>query len=152
MCRTRRAYHHRLSGIGWTPTRSTLLNILVAAEFARHPLVVGCRQLPVQDSVAGCRYTTVGSYREGTFWFDSPHVGISGGVVTVPINVFDLTVSREGDGPDELLSEFRGFLMANYCSGFQQIHRPSGTHHARRKVHECRSSHPQLYHRRPHSD
>jgi hypothetical protein len=71
--------------------------------------------------------------------------------VTVPINVFDFTVSRERYGPDEVLSEFRGFLMADCWSGFQQIHlrsdaritRAACAAHARRKVHECRSSHPQ---------
>jgi hypothetical protein len=71
--------------------------------------------------------------------------------VTVPINVFDFTVSREPYGPDEVLSEFRGFLLADCWSGFQQIHlrsdaritRAACAAHARRKVQECRSSHPQ---------
>jgi hypothetical protein len=71
--------------------------------------------------------------------------------VTVPINVFDFTVSRDRYGPDDVLSGFRGFLMADCWSGFQQIHLRSDSRitrgacmaHARRKVFECRSSHPQ---------
>lgn len=69
----------------------------------------------------------------------------------VPINVFDFTVSRERDGPDDVLADFRGFLMADCWSGFKQIHLRSDLRitrvacmvHARRHLHECRASHPQ---------
>lgn len=164
------------SGSGWTPTRSTLLNILVAAEFALQPLAVYFRQLLVKDSVIGCDDTTVtlvtptqipavkddASPRDRRRYEvlsdaiakDRPSLTARMWAyrgVTVPINVFDFTVSRERYGPDEVLSEFRGFLMADCWSGFQQIHlrsdaritRAACAAHARRKVHECRSSHPQ---------
>ena len=62
--------------------------------------------------------------------------------VHLPINVFDFTVSRDRCGPDDVLSEFRGFLMADCWSGFKQIHLRSDLRitrvacmtHARRKV------------------
>jgi hypothetical protein len=65
--------------------------------------------------------------------------------------VFDFTVSRERCGPDEVLSEFRGFLMADCWSGFKQIHlrsdlritRVACMSHARRKVFESLTSYPE---------
>ena len=70
--------------------------------------------------------------------------------VTVPINVFDFTVSRERYGPDDVLSEFHGFLMADCWTGFQQIRlrgdlriaRVACMTHARRKVFNCWTTHP----------
>ena len=39
--------------------------------------------------------------------------------VTLPINVFDFTVARRRYGPDDVLSNFHGTLMADCWSGFQ---------------------------------
>jgi transposase len=69
----------------------------------------------------------------------------------VPVNVFDFTVSRHRDGPDEILANFRGPLMADCWSGFQKIElrtdariqRAACWAHARRKVLAGRTSHPQ---------
>ena len=63
---------------------------------------------------------------------------------------FDFTVSRHRDGPDEMLSDFKGFLMGDCWSGFQKIELRSDARiqraacwaHARRKLDECRTSHP----------
>jgi hypothetical protein len=71
--------------------------------------------------------------------------------VNLPVNVFDFTVSRERYGPDDVLSEFRGFLMADCWSGFTQIHlrsdlritRVACMSHARRKVLESLTSYPE---------
>jgi transposase len=41
--------------------------------------------------------------------------------VDLPINVFDFTVSRHRDGPDEILSGYTGKLMGDCWSGFQKI-------------------------------
>lgn len=75
----------------------------------------------------------------------------------LPFNVFDFTVSRGhrraalvGDGPDEMLSNFTGFLMGDCWSGFQKIELRSDARiqraacwtHARRKLDECRENHP----------
>ena len=68
-----------------------------------------------------------------------------------PINVFDFTVSRHRDGPDEFLKDYVGSLMGDCWSGFQKIELRSDARivraacwsHARRKVFEGRSSHPQ---------
>ncbi len=134
------------AGSGWCPTRSTLLNILVAAEFVLKPLADYYRQVLVKDEVIGCDETTVtlitpsampalrdnASTRERR-----SHEVLSAAIakerpsvtarmwayrgVTVPINVFDFTVSRERYGPDDVLSEYRGFLMGDCWGGFKQI-------------------------------
>jgi hypothetical protein len=70
--------------------------------------------------------------------------------LTVPLNVFDFTVSRHRDGPDAFLVGFTGALMADCYSGYQGIElRSSGTirraaccAHARRKVFDARDVYP----------
>lgn len=74
--------------------------------------------------------------------------------VTVPVNVFDFTVSRHRDGPDEFLvtSGFTGKLIADCYSGYQgialrsdaRIERAACNAHARRKVFESRENYPLL--------
>jgi hypothetical protein len=67
------------------------------------------------------------------------------------INVFDFTVSRHRDRPDEVLQNYTGPLMADCWSGFLKIELRSDSRiqrgacwsHARRKVFAGRSSHPQ---------
>lgn len=164
------------AGGGWCPTRSTLLNIMTAAEFVLRPLATYFRQQLMQDGVIGCDDTTVtlvtpmqlpGLSDDASIRDRRRHEVLSEAIakdrpsltarmwayrgVTVPINVFDFTVSRDRYGPDDVLSEFRGFLMADCWSGFQKIHlrsdlritRGACMSHARRKVYECLSSHPQ---------
>ena len=72
--------------------------------------------------------------------------------VDVPLNVFDFTVSRHRDGPDDVLAKYEGTLLGDCWSGFHQIAvrhdgriaRAACWAHARRKVFDGRSSHPQL--------
>ena len=74
--------------------------------------------------------------------------------VLVPLNVFDFTVSRHRDGPDEFLldSQFTGTLLADCYSGYQgitlaadgRIVRAACNAHARRKVFEARDGEPLL--------
>jgi len=68
----------------------------------------------------------------------------------LPVVAFDFTVSRHRDGPDEVLNDFAGTLMGDCWSGFQKIETRSDSRitfaacwaHARRKIDECRSTHP----------
>jgi len=70
--------------------------------------------------------------------------------MTVPLSVFDFTVSRHRDGPDLFLKDFRGKLMADCYSGYQgialrsdgQIRRAACATHARRKVFDAREGYP----------
>lgn len=162
-------------GNGWTPSRSTLLNILIAAEQILRPLAEYYRRWALSSNSLGCDETTVTSIvptvlpqiveddprsrrvyevleralREGRpsvtahMWAYRPF--------DLPVNIFDFTVSRHRDGPDEVLADYDGSLMADCWSGFQKIELRSRARivraacwaHARRKVLEGRSSHPQ---------
>ena len=74
--------------------------------------------------------------------------------LSVPINVFDFTVSRHRDGPGELLvaGNFTGTIMVDCYSGYQgislrseaRITRAACNAHARRKVFETRAGDPLL--------
>jgi len=163
------------AGCGWTPWRSTLLNILASAGEVLRPFAAYLRQLVVESDGVGCDETRVTlllpatipainpddprsrrihdvisqAHKEGRksisarMWAYRPFV--------LPINVFDFTVSRHRDGPDEVLKSFTGKLMADCWSGFQKIElrtdarieRAACWTHGRRKVLEGCSSHPQ---------
>ena len=70
--------------------------------------------------------------------------------ITIPINVFDFTVSRHRDGPANFLQGFTGTLMADCYAGYEVIHAETGglftraacVAHARRKVLEATDNHP----------
>ena len=70
--------------------------------------------------------------------------------VTTPLNVFDFTVSRHHDGPDLMLADFCGTLVADGYSGYEgialrsegRIRRAACGAHARRKVFDARDAYP----------
>jgi hypothetical protein len=70
--------------------------------------------------------------------------------VNIPLNVFDFTVSRHRDGPDLMLAEFMGTLLADCYSGYQgitlrsdgRIRRAACNAHARRKIFDAREVYP----------
>ena len=162
------------AGSGWVPSRSTLLNILTAAEFVLQPLAAYLAGLVRQSGGLGCDETRVTlilppaipevdphdprSLRVQEVFqeaFDAGRTSINGRMwayrsFELPFNVFDFTVSRHRDGPDEFLEDFQGILLADCYSGFQKIGVRSDERivhaacwaHARRKILEGRSSHP----------
>jgi transposase len=163
------------AGSGWTPSRSTLLNLSAAVAEVLQPLVDYYRQLLLSCGGLGCDETTVllivpatipqvdaddprstrihevlsQAHQEGRksvharMWAYRPF--------ELPFNVFDFTVSRHRDGPDEVLAGYTGSLMADCWSGFQAIELRSDARivrgacwsHARRKVFEARDNAPQ---------
>jgi len=164
----------RFASSGWTPGRSTLLNLINASSFVLEPLAEHYRRLVLADGVLGTDDTTVTlllppeipAVQEGDPRSKRIHEVIAkarqegaGSVtarmwayraVTAPVNVFDFTVSRHRDGPDDFLKNYRGKLMADCYSGYQGISLRSESRilrgacwaHARRKVFDGRSSHP----------
>ena len=65
--------------------------------------------------------------------------------MTIPLNVFDFTVSRHRDGPELFFANYAGTLLGDCWSGFEAIALASGdarivrsacNSHARRKVRE----------------
>ena len=119
------------AGSGWTPSRSTLLNISAAVAEVLRPLVDYYRRLLLSCGGLGCDETTVTlivpatipqvdaddprsqrihevlsrAHQEGRksvngrMWAYRPF--------ELPINVFDFTVSRHRDGPNEVLEDTR---------------------------------------------
>jgi transposase len=140
------------AGSGWTPARSTLLNILVAAAFVIEPLIKSFKQAVLGDSILGTDDTRTTlllpktipkviendpksqrieevfrkAEREGKGSV-SAHMWVYRGV-TVALNVFDFTVSWHRDGPDAFLQDYTGKVMADCYSGYQGIElRSDGT-------------------------
>jgi transposase len=166
------------AGSGWTPGRSTLLNIVVAAAVCVRPFVLYLRDQVVASGVLGTDETRTTlllppdvpeaiagdakSQRIHEVFAAARAEGrpsVSGRMwayrsLTVPINVFDFTVSRHRDGPDDFLvaGNFTGTIMADCYAGYQgitlrsdaRIVRAACNSHARRKVYDARAGDPLL--------
>ncbi|MEX0794370.1 MAG: IS66 family transposase [Pirellulaceae bacterium] len=161
------------AGSGWTPSRSTLQNIEEGVEFTLHPLAMYLRSFAKEDPTIGCDDTNVLLITPATMPDLSNHprgqrIGevleeaIATGKPSInakmwgyyasrlPVVVFDFTVSRHRDGPDDVLGDFTGNLIGDCWSGFQKIDVRSDSRitfaacwaHARRKIDECRSAFP----------
>lgn len=166
------------AGSGWTPSRGTLLNILAAAGERLPPFIDSLRAEVLDSGVVGTDDTRVTLLLPAllpTPSDDDPkskriHEVFSEAIkenkksvtarmwayrsLTVPVNVFNFTVSRHRDGADEFLvaSRFTGKLLADCYSGYQgitlrsdaRIERAACNAHARRKIFEARDNHPLL--------
>jgi transposase len=133
------------AGSGWTPARSTLLNVQKSAAQLLPPLMRHYREVLLAGGLIGTDETRVtlllpeaipraidGDLKSRRIHEvlseakekDEPSVSARmwayRGMV-VPLNIFDFTVSRHRDGPDLFLQDFRGKLMADCWSGFQKI-------------------------------
>jgi hypothetical protein len=69
---------------------------------------------------------------------------------TVPLNVFDFTVSWHRDGPQIMLADFEGIVLGDCYSGYEgialasegRIRRASCAAHARRKFTDAKTAYP----------
>jgi transposase len=162
------------AGSGWTPQRSTLLNILTASAFVIQPLAKHLQQVVLADEVVGTDDTRVTlllpatipkadandakSQRIHEVFSEAAAAGRRSVTarmwayrsVATRLNVFDFTVSRHRDGPDQMLADFCGTLLADCYSGYQgialrsdgRIRRAACVAHARRKVFDAREVYP----------
>jgi transposase len=162
------------AGSGWTPARSTLLNILKGAAFVIEPLVAYFRRAVLADEVIGTDDTRVTlivpeaipkpepndpkSQREYEVLSEArakqrpsvnAHLWAYRGI-TVPLNVFDFTVSWHRDGPATVLADYGGIVLGDCYSGYEgialasngRIRRASCSAHARRKFIEAKTAYP----------
>jgi transposase len=165
----------QFAGSGWMPHRSTLLNIMASGAYVLEPLyhhyADGVRSGPVVPTddtpVMLLLPRDVPPPREGDAKSQRIHDVLSaaraedrshvlarmwvyrslgeGGA-----NVFDFTVSRHRDGPQEFLKDFAGTLLGDCYSGFESLALASDSRivraachaHARRYVFEARKYHP----------
>jgi transposase len=133
------------AGSGWTPGRSTLLNILTNSHFVIEPLLAFFKTTVQGDSVVGCDDTSVTllySKTIPTFDLKDPkerriHEVFSKALdenkpsiqakmwayrgAAIPLNVFDFTVSRHRDGPELFFADYQGTLLGDCWSGFRSI-------------------------------
>lgn len=133
------------AGCGWTPCRSTLLNLLVASAVVLRPLIEYFRQVVIDSGVLSTDDTrvtlllpkTIPPAVPGDLKSQRIHEVFQEALVqkkpsvsarmwayrslVVPLSVFDFTVSRHRDGPDAFLSDFHGTLLADCYSGYQGI-------------------------------
>ncbi len=162
------------AGSGWTPDRSTLLNILVAAAFVIRPLAEHIKRVVLADDIVGTDDTRVTLLLPATipkveaddpksqriYEVFSEAAAESRRSVTArmwayrsvmqPLTVFDFTVSRHRDGPDLMLADFCGTLVADCYSGYEgialrsdgRIRRAACVAHARRKVFDTKETYP----------
>ena len=162
------------AGSGWTPGRSTLLNILTAAAFVIEPLVAHFKRAVLADDIVGTDDTHVTLILPETIPKPDPGDPKSQRVyevlskaiaekrrsvtarmwayrgVTVPLNVFDFTVSWHRDGPEMMLADFQGILQADCYAGYEgialgsegRIRRAACVAHARRKVFDAKERYP----------
>ena len=156
------------AGSGWTPSRSTLLNILVGSYFVISPLIEFFRQTVHRDSIVGCDDTSVTLLYPKVipqFDLDDPKQRRIHEVFTealkekkpsirakmwayrgrsIPLNVFDFTVSRHRDGPELFFAKYQGTLLGDCWHGFESIVcnssgaivRAACNSHARRTIRE----------------
>lgn len=162
------------AGSGWTPSRSTLLNILTAAALVLEPLVAYFRRVVLADDLIGTddtRVTLIVPEAVPKLDPNDPksqradevlrkaiaekrpsvkaHMWAYRGI-TVPLNVFDFTVSWHRDGPKIMLADFAGIVQGDCYSGYEgialasdgRIQRASCVAHARRKFVEAKTAYP----------
>ena len=133
------------AGSGWTPSRSTLLNILSGAAFVIEPLVEHIRRVVLDSGVIGTDDTRVALLLPSTIPEVDPDVPESRRIhevfseaftegkrsvssrmwayrsITEPLNLFDFTVSRHRDGPVDMLADYCGILQADCYAGYEGI-------------------------------
>jgi transposase len=168
----------QFAGSGWAPSRGTLLNIAEAAGDLLPPFIESLRHDVLASGVVGTDDTRVTlllpaeipaardddpkSQRIAEVFAaarseEKPSVTARMWAyrsVLTPLNVFDFTVSRHRDGPDQFLidSQFSGTLLADCYSAYEgitlrsdaRIIRAACHAHARRKLFDAQDNHPLL--------
>jgi transposase len=153
------------AGSGWTPSRSLMLNILTNCFWIIQPLLETFKKTVRQDSVVACDDTGVellypkvlpnfdltdakqkraaevyaAALAERKSVIKAKMWAYRG--VTIPLNVFDFTVSRHRDGPELFFQDYQGTILGDCWHGFESIAvgskgmilRAACSAHARRK-------------------
>lgn len=133
------------AGTGWTPSRSTMLNILTNCYFILQPLLAYFKQVVLTDSIVACDDTGVtllypkvppdfdlsdpkqkriAEVFEEALKKEKPSINAKMWAyrgVRVKLNVFDFTVSRHRDGPDLFFEDYRGTILGDCWHGFGSI-------------------------------
>ncbi len=133
------------AGSGWTPGRSTMLNIQSQTHFVIEPLLAYFKTVVQSDSIIGCDDTSVTLLYPKTLpEFDLAdskqrriHEVFTAALnenkpsirakmwayrgTNIKLNVFDFTVSRHRDGPELFFANYKGTLLGDCWHGFKSI-------------------------------
>jgi transposase len=164
------------AGSGWMPARSTLLNIMSSAAYVLEPLYLHYADyvrtspvIPTDDTIVMLLlppevppardddpksqriHEVLSAARAKNKSHVSARMWAYRGLNACEANVFDFSVSRHRDGPQEFLKNYTGILLGDCYSGFESLVLASDSRivraachaHARRKVYEAREYHPQ---------
>jgi transposase len=133
------------AGTGWTPSRSTMLNILTRCYFVIMPLLDYFKQVVRSDSIVACDDTGLtllypkvppdfdlndpkqkrtAEVFEEALKDNKPSINAKMWAYrgqTLKLNVFDFTVSRHRDGPDLFFEDYTGTILGDCWHGFGAI-------------------------------
>ena len=159
------------AGSGWTPSRSTQCNLLHACYERLTDLLAYFKSKVLTDHAIGCDETTLTLLYPKVIPPEDPDNPRSARQievikealekklpsitarmwayrgVEVPLNVFDFTVSRHRDGPEDFFQDFSGVLLGDCWHGFEaitvasqaRIIRAACNAHARRKISDSKA-------------
>jgi transposase len=132
--------------------RSTLCDWLLACGDLLQPLYELLAGVVLQSRALHTDDTSVKLQDPATHLLSTARLWVYVGDVTHPYNVFDFTVNRKRDGPQQFLANYQGYLHADAFSGYDGLYLPDPrtaaarivevacNAHARRKFYEARGS------------
>src|SRR5262249_3422757 len=132
--------------------RSTLCDWLVACADLLRPLYDLMVRVVLQSRALHTDDTTVKMQERVTHLLSTARLWVYLGDATHPYNVFDFTVNRKRDGPQQFLASYQGYLHADAFSGYDGLYLPdlrtatariievACNAHARRKLYEARGT------------
>jgi transposase len=144
--RLQRAYERQ----GYFLHRSTLCDWLGACADLLRPLYDLMVSAALQSRALHTDDTTVKMQELVTHLLSTARLWVYLGDAAHPYNVFDFTVNRKRDGPQQFLANYRGYLHADAFSGYDGLYLPDPrtaaariievacNAHARRKFYEAR--------------
>jgi transposase len=146
--RLQRAYERQ----GYFLHRSTLCDWLRACADLLRPLYDLMVRAVLQSRVIHTDDTPVKLQELVTHLLSTARLWVYLGDAAHPYNVFDFTVNRKRDGPQQFLANYQGYLQADAFSGYDGLYLPDPrtaaarilevacNAHARRKFYEARGS------------
>jgi transposase len=132
--------------------RSTLCDWMAACAQLLRPLYDLMVSVVLQSRALHTDDTTVKMQELVTHLLSAARLWVYLGDAAHPYNVFDFTVNRKRDGPQQFLASYRGYLHADAFSGYDGLYLPDPrtaaariievacNAHARRKFYEARGS------------
>jgi transposase len=132
--------------------RSTLCDWMAACAQLLRPLYDLMVGVVMQSRALHTDDTTVKMQEVATHLLSTARMWVYLGDTNQPYNVFDFTINRKRDGPQQFLANYRGYLHADAFSGYDGLYLPDPrtaaariievacNSHARRKFYEARGS------------